>query len=116
MSFSSIVETADVFKMYRERWREYVKEIKEVARELFGEKFVKLCVFGSTIREDSGPLSDIDIAVLLVEEVDEWIRVRFRTEVAKRIGVRHPFEIHVLSEMEWDRWYARFVKDDFIEL
>ena len=29
---------------------------------------------------------------------------------------RNPFEIHIVSEEEWENWYKRFVGNKFIEV
>ena len=116
MYFDFIIDLAKRYEEYRKRWMEFAKEIKELAEEFFGTNFLKLYVFGSTVRGDYEPLSDVDVAVVLREGVDEWTRAKFRSLVSKRLGACNPFEIHVVSEREWREWYARFVKGDYVEI
>ncbi len=67
------------------KWKEYVEVIKEIARKFLEEKIVKPCVFGSTIKGNFGSLSDIDVAVVLMEDEDEWGRARFKAEVVRKM-------------------------------
>jgi predicted nucleotidyltransferase len=116
MYFEFIVDLAKRYKEYRDRWMEFAKEIKGLAEEFFGGNFSKLCVFGSTVRGDYKPLSDIDVAVVLKEGVDEWARAKFRSLVSKRLGACNPFEVHVVTEREWREWYMKFVKGGYVEV
>ncbi len=116
MGFDFMIELARKYEYYRRNWRKYVEVIKNLAREYFGENFVAVYVFGSFIRGDYKPLSDIDVAVILSKEVDEWSRARFRLLVRREIGSIHPFEIHIVTDDVWRNWFSRFVKKDYIEV
>ena len=103
-------------KRYFENYKEYAEEIKELAREFFSDNFLRLLVFGSVVTgKYAVGLSDIDIAVILREEVPLKEKIRFMLVVDEKFKY-HPFEIHVVSESRWKRWYSRFVRDDFIEI
>lgn len=116
MSFNTLIDIVRRYSEFRLRWREYATVIKGLAQEFFRDKFLKLYIFGSTVRGDYRPLSDIDVAIVLREYVDEWMRARFRCLVNKRLGMVNPFEIHIVTEDEWMRWYRRFIKEDYVVL
>lgn len=84
----------------------YVREIREISKEIFGNKLKHVYVLGSIVRGKTHSMGDIDVAVFLSKDAEEEMRQSF--------GFAHPFKIHVLNFDEW-KLYERFVKDDFIE-
>ena len=107
------LEIVRKFKEMRENYLKYVKVIKEVAENHF-EGLIDVYVFGSVVRGEEHPMSDVDVAVVLSENVDEEKRVGFYRKVREKIGNLHPFEIHVISRDEWEKWYRKFVKNDYV--
>jgi len=103
------------FAKYRENYKEYAHEIKKMASKHFGNNFVKLLVFGSMVKGNYRADSDIDIAIILKESVDEFERAKFVSLVNKKFKL-NPFEIHIISIDAWEKWYKNFVKKDFIEV
>ena len=87
-----------------------------MSEEYFGQNLYGVYVFGSIVRGDYKPLSDIDIAIVLYKEVDEFSRAKFRGLVRNRIGRVHPFQIHILTKDEWGNWYMRFVGQDYCKI
>ncbi len=107
----------EIVKKFRELRRDYIKnvrKIKELAREIFGEKLLSVYVFGSVVEGEEHPMSDVDVAVVLSEKAGEDERMKLYRKVRESFGL-HPFEIHVITSEEWERWYRRFVKN-FIEV
>jgi len=102
-------ELVEHVERYRAELERHLKTIKEVGREFFGEG-VSIYVFGSTVRGDRGPLSDIDVAVVTEEKVGVDKRLAFKARLRERLGLFHPFEIHVVSRKEWEGWYLKFVR------
>jgi len=76
---------------------------------------VNVYVFGSVVRDECYPMSDVDVAVIVGRNVGEEERVEFYRKIREEFGILHPFEIHILSEEEWSI-YKKFVKNDFIEI
>lgn len=116
MAFEFTLELSRRYKEFRRRWRSYVEVIKRLAKEFFKENFLRVYVFGSTVRGDYRALSDIDVAIVLKWGVDELVRVKFRSLIKERLGKIHPFEIHIITEDEWRSWYRRFIKEDYVEV
>ncbi len=103
-------------KKYFENYLKHSQQIKKLAKEFFKEKFLKMFVFGSVVRGDySIGLSDIDIAIILKKGVHRDEKVRFLLLIDEKFP-ENPFEIHIVSEEKWKSWYAKFVKENFIEV
>jgi len=71
-------------------------------------------VFGSVVRGDYKPQSDIDIAIVLRKKVDEYERAKFRVLVEKRIGRPNPFEVHIIDVKTWKEYYKKIIKENEI--
>jgi len=118
MNYSIIdlnIELKKIYDKFRKEYKEYAKIIKEEAKKFFKNNFVSLVIFGSTVKGNIKPLSDIDIAVILNKSVDEFQRAKFRTIINRKFGI-NPFEIHIIDKEMWEKWYKNFVKKDFIEI
>jgi len=100
-----IVRRFEKFKNKR-----YLEEIKKIAEEIFREKLDRVIIFGSYVKGNMRPLSDIDVAIILKEQANEEERLRFYKEVNRRFGI-HPFEFHIITKEEWENWYKRFIKE-----
>ena len=116
MAFGFSVRLSRELKRFRDEWRRHARTIRRIAEESFGDDLEAVYVFGSTIRGDYGVLSDIDVAIVLKEDVDDETRARFRSLIRRSLGNLHPFEIHIMSRDEWEGWYLRFVGPDFVEV
>ncbi len=116
MAFEFSLKLSRRYEEFRRRWRDYAEVIKGLAKEFFKENFLSTYVFGSTVRGDYRALSDIDVAIVLKRDVDEFVRVKFRSLVRERLSKVHPFEIHIITEDEWRNWYRRFIKEDYVEI
>ncbi len=108
------IETVKRFRELRKNYVENVRRIKDLAKEIFGENLLSVYVFGSVVEGSERPMSDVDVAVVLSRKVDEEERMKLYRRVRETFGL-HPFEIHVITSEEWERWYRRFVKK-FVEI
>jgi len=115
MAFEFTIRVSNEYKKFRNNWRKYAGLIKELGKEFFRDNLVVVYVFGSTVRGDYRILSDIDVAVVLKENVDEFQRAKFRSLVRKKLGRLNPFEIHIITNDEWKNWYSKFIKGEFVE-
>ena len=116
MAFEFTLELAKKYWEFRKGWRHYAQVIKELGKNYFKDNLVDVYVFGSTVVGGYRPLSDIDVAVVLREDVDERERGGFRSVIRERLGDLHPFEIHIITEAEWRSWYRRFVKENYFRV
>ncbi len=103
-------------KEYFENYLEWAKRIKETTRELIGED-VKVIVFGSVVRKDWTPVSDIDVLIISDNLSKNWEENRWlRTEIKKRISPFSPFQIHLATTEEFKNWWKNFIKEDYVEV
>jgi len=107
----------EIVKRFRELRKNYIKnveKIKDLAKDVFGEKLLSVYVFGSVVEGKDHPMSDVDVAIVLSEGTNEEERMKLYRKVREAFGL-HPFEIHVITSEEWEKWYKKFVKN-FIEI
>lgn len=107
----------EIVRRFREMRRNYlynVRKIKDLAKDVFGDRLLSVYVFGSVVEGKEKPMSDVDVAIVLSENAEEEERMKLYRKVREHFGL-HPFEIHVLTSEEWEGWYRRFVKS-FVEI
>ncbi len=92
----------------------YVKEIKNMLQESLSD--VKVLIFGSVVRGNYKPNSDIDILVIssLMPE-GPFAQAEFKLRIKEQFPDA-PFEIHLITPAEYNSWYKNFIKDEFIEV
>jgi hypothetical protein len=94
---------------YFQNYLSYVKKIKRVANDVLGE--VKIFVFGSLIRGEAEPGSDIDILIISPKLKNFLKKSKIRTKILEEIGSISPFEIHLITPEEYQNWYKNFIKE-----
>ncbi|BBL45832.1 DNA polymerase subunit beta [Nanobdella aerobiophila] len=102
----------DRYKKFRDK--KYLERLKEIINNYFKDKLYKIIIFGSYIKGNMHPLSDIDIAIILKENIDEEERMKFYKLINKEFGL-NPFEFHIISIDQWEEWYKKFI-DEYKEL
>ncbi|HDD40077.1 MAG TPA: nucleotidyltransferase domain-containing protein [Nitrososphaeria archaeon] len=108
-----LIEDAEERKRCFEDFLRYVEKVKEVVRRR--DPNARIIVFGSVVRGDVRPDSDIDLLIItdLAEKLDE--RIKLRMEIMRILGEGSPFEIHIITAEEYENWYRRFI-DQTLEL
>jgi len=94
----------------------WCKKIKKKAREILGED-VRVLVFGSIVKGNWGPNSDIDVLIIskkLKNNLEESLHIK--TEIKKKIGPFSPFQIHLANLEEYKDWYKKFIKKNYKEI
>ncbi len=102
-------------KEYFENYKFYCQKIKEEAEKTLGS--VEVLVFGSIVKGNFTPQSDIDVLIIsknLPENDQE--RSQIRTKIKSKINSFSPFQIHLATPKEYQNWYQKFIKDDFIKI
>jgi predicted nucleotidyltransferase len=109
--FDLLLKRAKERENYLKNIDYYLKIIKDFFIKKFGEE-TKLYIFGSFLRDDFGPNSDIDILVI---KKGEPLFVKDKStilvELKRLIGFVNPFELHIISEEEYKDWYSHFIKE-----
>jgi len=108
-----LIEDAEERKRFFEDFLRYAEKVKEVVRRR--DPNARIIVFGSVVRGDVRPDSDIDLLIItdLAEKLDE--RINLRMEIMRILGEGSPFEIHIITAEEYENWYRRFI-DQTLEL
>jgi len=113
MLYKILLKQAKVNQKYFENYRKYAEKIKAIASKLL--KDCKVFVFGSVVEGKALPSSDIDVLIVSKNTPKKMKeRAKIVAEIFRKIGIFSPFEIHLITEEEFE-WYKRFVKK-FIEV
>ena len=100
-------------KKYFENYLAWSQKIKKEAEKLLSP--VKVLVFGSVVKGDWGPNSDIDILIISDKLSKNWEKnTIFKVKIKSKIDPFSPFQIHLARPEEYERWYKNFIKDDYI--
>ena len=108
-----LIEDAEKRKRYFEGFLRYAEKVKEIVRRR--DPDARIIVFGSVVRGDVRPDSDIDLLISteIAKKLEE--RIRLRTEIMRILGEGSPFEIHIITAEEYENWYRKFI-DQSLEL
>jgi uncharacterized protein len=66
-----------------------LSELRRQFEILYGERLVRMILFGSQARGDAQPDSDIDVLVVLREPVDPGKEIARTGEVTARLSLKH---------------------------
>jgi predicted nucleotidyltransferase len=100
---------------YFKNYLEYAKILKDNAKKILKDKKLRVLVFGSVVENDFTLSSDIDVLIISNKAPMKGVkRGKILGKIYASLGKAHPFEIHLITQTDWDKWYRRFVKS-FIE-
>jgi predicted nucleotidyltransferase len=111
-----LIERQKRKERYLKNWRFYLKKIKSESKRILGKK-TKIFLFGSFVKGNFGPESDIDVLIVsknLPEDFDEMAKIR--TKIKSKVGIFSPFQLHFAKPEEFEGWYKKFIKRDFLEI
>lgn len=92
----------------------WLKKIKKEAEKNLGE--VKVFLFGSLIKKQAKPGSDIDVLIVSPRLKSTEQKSEIRERIFEKIGRPNPFEIHLITPEEYQEWYSHFIKKEKIEI
>lgn len=102
-------------RKYFENYLYYCQKIKEAAEKVLGS--VRVLVFGSIVRGDWGPNSDIDVLIISDKLSENWEENRiYKLQIKREAGISFPFQLHLVRPEEYEGWYKNFIKNDYIEI
>ena len=104
-----LLEEAKENKKYFDNYLDYAQIIKKEAGKLLGK--VKVYIFGSIVKGDFDPSSDIDILIVAPKQLPFSRRTEVKVKIYEKIGFFSPFELHLINEEEYQSWYKNFLKD-----
>ena len=111
---SILKEITEERESYFKDYIRFVSEIKKKAGILL-KKEVRVIVFGSTVKNLYHPfLSDIDVLVISDNLPENWEDRRSIRLKLKPSG--SPFQIHLITNKEFETHYKNFIKKNYIEV
>jgi predicted nucleotidyltransferase len=109
---SLLIEEQKVREKCIHNLNKYLKIIKKRAKKILGED-TRVYLFGSFLRKDFGPRSDIDILVVSSNAPTETgKKSEILIYLEKGFPAYHPFEIHLTTPEIFENWYKKFIKKD----
>lgn len=112
-----LIEQKKRNEKYFLEYRKYALRIKEITRKFLKEP--RVLVFGSVARGTWMPnKSDIDILIISesVTRSANW-HSETKIKILDELGdLSSPFELHFATPAEYDGWYRRFIKGDYVEV
>lgn len=85
-----------------------LNELKQELQELYGDRLVKLILFGSHARGEANPDSDIDLLAVLKSPVSQVQEISYMSELCVKILLDHD-ELVSIIPMSEDRFNAKDV-------
>jgi predicted nucleotidyltransferase len=112
--YKSLAERNERKKKYFQNYLIFAKRIKKKATRILNNPTV--LVFGSVIRKEYLPNSDIDILVISPDIPDDLFeKTKIKIELTKDFDTGI-FEIHLATHKMYENWYKNFIKDDFVKI
>ncbi len=105
MSLDLIARDAEKRLNYLHRYKDIARIVKARALEHFS--YARVLVFGSVIKGEVTPNSDIDI-LIIIDKRDYAKEAGFRADIIKSM-FDVPLEIHFASREQFKDWYERFI-------
>ena len=109
-----LIERRKENEKYFRKPEEYAKLIKLKSEKILG--CVEVYLFGSIVRKDWTLSSDIDILVVSEKEINPEDKGKIKVELLKSVDFFAPFEIHLVSQELFEKWYKKFIKDEYIKI
>ncbi len=104
-----LIEKRKRDEKYFKNYLFWAKKIKKIVEKELGDG--KVFLFGSVVRGEEEPGSDIDVLIVSPQFEDLAKRSEFYLKVHKKIGFLSPFEIHLITPKEYKEWYQYFIKE-----
>jgi len=92
----------------------YGKKIKQAALRLLPD--ARVILFGSAVKGEYQADSDFDILIITDQQLkNPFAQAKIKVEILKLFS-DGPFEIHISNKEQFEKWYSRFMKKDYIEV
>lgn len=99
----------------RKRYLSNLESYRQEIERFFEEKLAggaKARFFGSVLTKDFDAESDVDVLVISPGTPPHlYERSKLIAELKDRIGFVNPFEIHLVTNEEYDHWYRDFLRN-----
>jgi uncharacterized protein len=104
-----LIEKRKREEKYFKNYLFWAKKIKKLLEKELGEG--KVFLFGSVVKREAEPGSDIDVLIVASQFEDPLKRSEFYLKVNRKVGFLSPFEIHLITPKEYKEWYQYFIKE-----
>jgi len=108
-----LLEETKEYRVYFDNYLRYLKIIKEEVKKIL--KDAEVFIFGSILKGKFNPASDIDV-LIVSKSLDPSKKSLVKSLLYKKIGFFSPFEFHLASDEEYDKWYKNFIKENIKEI
>lgn len=87
-------------------------DLRTALEDLYGDRLVRLVLYGSHVRGDTHPESDVDVLAVLKGPVEPGREIRRMRDVRTRIGLRYEQALSVLpvSDTEFQNRSSSWLK------
>jgi predicted nucleotidyltransferase len=103
-----LIEKREKEKKYFKNYLFWVKKIKKVAKEFFGE--VKVFIFGSILQKNE-IARDIDLLIVSQKFEDDKEKTGAEIKLQRQLDFSYPFEFYFVSPKEYSQCYRYFVRN-----
>jgi predicted nucleotidyltransferase len=111
-----LIERQKVRGRYIKNINKYLQLIKKRARKILGND-TKVYLFGSFLKGNFGPNSDIDILVVSPKApIEAGKKSEILVYLKRGFSAYNPFEIHLATPKIFENWYKKFIKKDIKEI
>jgi predicted nucleotidyltransferase len=111
-----LIERQKVRERYIKNVKKYLQIIKKRAKKVLG-KDTKVYLFGSFLKGDFGPNSDIDVLIVSPKApIEASKKSEILVYLKRGFSFYNPFEIHLATPEIFENWYKKFVKEDIKEV
>lgn len=88
-----------------------LQELKQGLRLVYGPNLKGVYVYGSRVRGEERPESDLDVAIVLGDFADYWAEVRRTSELISDLSLKYEVSISPvrLRELDWIRGDSPFL-------
>lgn len=100
-------------RKYIENLMAYLSRVREICRSV--DPDCRTILFGSYARGTARPDSDVDILLVSKLAGDPWTRAKIFVKILEGLDPEHPFEIHIVTPEEYEKWYKKFI-DVYVEV
>ncbi len=101
------LEIAERKRKLFKNYRGLTMKLKKAFEEILGDE-VKVVVFGSVVRGDYTPLSDLDILVIS-KKADKVRYGEVMEKVEEKVGELIGVEVHLVTPEIFEKWYKKFI-------
>jgi predicted nucleotidyltransferase len=107
-----LIERQKIRERYIKNVKKYLQIIKKRAKKILGED-TRVYLFGSFLKGNFGPNSDIDILVVSSRApVESGKKSEILVHLKRGFSAYNPFEIHLTTPEIFENWYKKFIKKD----